>query len=268
MGGNPDALSTRLRSNAETLREIESAIYLAETHAQNVARLATLESALATAPDAAPAARAEAFKAGREVAERFATQRAIGTYQPAPRGDVPAGWNYTADALREIADKFKAGEDSARAELREVAERAKTTGRAEALRLWRAGETVPGELREYMPRALADGSAYLRARGVERDDSGAIVGGTLETSQSASVPLPHAIRVFRFLKTCRDAGKGWRANGRTLRVGHFTVDSVSADGGFVAGCHRIAWGEVAALAERLGIAELAPADTTETRENA
>lgn len=108
------------------------------------------------------------------------------------------------------------------------------------------------------------GGAAVRAVGVKYDDSGAIVGGTLETSHRAHVPLVAALRVFRFLKHCRDTATDWRANGKTLPVGSFRVDSVTAQGDFEAGCHRIKWGEVAALAVRLGVESLAPADTTES----
>jgi hypothetical protein len=107
----------------------------------------------------------------------------------------------------------------------------------------------------------AQGGAYLRAVGVERDDSGAITCGTLETSQGANVPLAHALRVFRFLKHCRETGTPWHRNGRTIRVGFYQVDAVDSDGSFRAGCHRINWPQVAALAERLGVADLAPDST-------
>jgi hypothetical protein len=107
----------------------------------------------------------------------------------------------------------------------------------------------------------AQGGAYLRAVGVERDDSGVITCGTLETSQGANVPLAHALRVFRFLKHCRDTGTPWHRNGRTIRVGFYQVDAVDSDGSFRAGCHRINWPQVAALAERLGVADLAPDST-------
>lgn len=112
---------------------------------------------------------------------------------------------------------------------------------------------------------MTDGQegALIRARGVTRDESGMITGGTLETSQGAEVPLTHAIRAFRFLKLCRDKGQGWQANGKTLPVGHFKVDHVDSEGNFRAGCHRINWGEVARLAAELGLAELAPENTTE-----
>lgn len=109
------------------------------------------------------------------------------------------------------------------------------------------------------------GGAAVRAVGVEYDDSGVIVGGTLETSHRANVPLVAALRVFKFLKHCRDTKTAWRANGKTLPVGSFRVDSVTAQGDFVAGCHRIKWNEVAALAARLGVESIAPADTTESR---
>jgi hypothetical protein len=107
----------------------------------------------------------------------------------------------------------------------------------------------------------AQGGAYLRAVGVERDDSGAITCGTLETSQGANVPLAHALRVFRFLKHCRETGTPWHRNGRTIRVGFYQVDAVDSDGSFRAGCHRINWPQVEALAVRLGVADLAPDST-------
>lgn len=107
------------------------------------------------------------------------------------------------------------------------------------------------------------GGAYLRAVNVTRDDSGNITGGELQTSQGARVPLTHALRVFRFLKLCRESGRTWHKNGHTLRVGHYQVDSVEADGTFRAGCHLIRWAQVESLADRLGVAGLAAADETE-----
>lgn len=122
---------------------------------------------------------------------------------------------------------------------------------------WRAG----GSRRVYFDSD--HGGAAIRATGVERDASGAIVGGTLETSHGASVPLAHAIRVFRFLKLMRERGEQWRKNGRTIRVGHYSVDVVRPDGGFTAGCHRFAWPEIEALAVSLGVFDISPADVRE-----
>lgn len=90
-----------------------------------------------------------------------------------------------------------------------------------------------------------DGTPYLRVR----DES-------LETSWGASVPLAHAVKVFRFVKLCRDRGEDWQRNGRTIRVGHFQVDRVNSDGSFVAGCHRFAWEEVERVARAAGVYDL------------
>lgn len=89
-----------------------------------------------------------------------------------------------------------------------------------------------------------------------------ITGGTLETSQGATVPLVDAIKVFRFVKLCRDRGQGWKRNGARLPVGGFQVDSIDKSGAFVAGCHSFSWEEIERLASLLGLADIAPLDTT------
>jgi hypothetical protein len=165
-----------------------------------------------------------------------------------------------AEGLAALAAAFAEREEAAQAEERAAA-LAKAAG---ALAAWRegAGPLPGGRLSD------VQGGALLRAVAVKRDDSGAVIGGRLGTSWGAEVPLVEAVKAFRFLKLCRDNGKAWRANGHILEVGHFRVDSVSAEGNFVAGCHRINWGEVAALAARLGLSDLAPADTTQERHKA
>jgi len=129
---------------------------------------------------------------------------------------------------------------------------------ADARRAWLAGERVES----YLLHGLTDetGGALLRAIGVERDESGAIIAGTLETSQRASVPLPHAIRAFRFLKRCKESGRAWHKNGHAIRVGHFQIDSIEPSGNFRAGCHRINWAEVERLALALGVFDVASDD--------
>jgi hypothetical protein len=118
---------------------------------------------------------------------------------------------------------------------------------AEKLEAWRAGEV------SFLPYAAARdaaGGVLLRVRR-----------GNVETSQGASVPLDHAVRVFRFAKLCRDRGEAWQRNGRTLRVGHFQVDSVDAFGNFRAGCHLINWPETEHAAKAAGVFDEAAADT-------
>lgn len=94
------------------------------------------------------------------------------------------------------------------------------------------------------------GGALIRATGVERDESGTITGGTLETSQGANVPLAHAVRIFQIARACREQG---RAMEPRARVGFYTVDRIDETGGFNAGCHRINWPEIERLAASLGL---------------
>jgi hypothetical protein len=113
---------------------------------------------------------------------------------------------------------------------------------AERIALWYAGERVGSVYFD-----AATGGAALR-----------IVGDTLQTSHGAEVPLAHAIKVFRFVKLCRDKGETWMRNGKTIRVGHFQVDSVAADGSFVAGCHAFTWPEIERVAKAANLFDVTP----------
>jgi hypothetical protein len=108
-----------------------------------------------------------------------------------------------------------------------------------------------------MPRTDESNGAFLRIRNND-----------LETSQGARVPLSHAIRVFQFVKLCRERKQEWKRNGKTLRVGHFQVDCINADGSFQAGCHFIAWPEIERVARKHDLFEVDAIDTTEQKEMA
>jgi hypothetical protein len=100
----------------------------------------------------------------------------------------------------------------------------------------------------------ADGGALLRIRGDLAEPETA----ELETSHGARVPLLHAIKVFRFVKLIRETSGAWQRNGRTVRVGHYQLDSIDPNG-FNAGCHRINWPEIERVAKLAGVFTL-PAD--------
>jgi hypothetical protein len=132
---------------------------------------------------------------------------------------------------------------------------------AERRALWLAGEPV-GRI-----SFDADcGGAALR-----------IVGDTLQTSHGAEVPLAHAVKVFRFVKLIREANYNadgsrkeseaiteWQRNGKTIRVGHFQVDRIRANGDFIAGCHQINWQEVERVAKMANVFDCeASADAVE-----
>lgn len=152
-----------------------------------------------------------------EFAERFPFARAFGELHDA-----------------EAAEKFE----------REQAERAERARLAYAAEAERREAWLAGSLAVRWSGSDSNGGALMRIRG-----------DMLETSQGASVPLAHAIKVFRFVKLCRERGEPWKRNGKTIRVGHFQVDSISATGDFKAGCHTFNWAEVERVAALAGIAE-------------
>ena len=155
-----------------------------------------------------------------------------------------------AAALTAFADTERNAATREETEARERAAAERFAREAAGRAAWLAGESFIGRLSD------DNGGALLRAVKVERDESGVITGGELQTSWAASVPLIHAVRAFRFLKLCNATARTWNANGRTIRVGHFAISTVTPDG-FTAGCHKVNWQEVARLAASLGLADLA-----------
>jgi hypothetical protein len=122
------------------------------------------------------------------------------------------------------------------------------------------------ELAEYRVAWLA-GNAPQGFRRFDADSGGAalrIKGDMLQTSHGAEVPLEHAIRAFRFIKLCREAGRAWHANGQQIRVGHFRVDSISPEGNMIAGCHSFTWPEIQRAAIAAGVFDC-PADDSAVR---
>lgn len=92
-------------------------------------------------------------------------------------------------------------------------------------------------------------------------------GESLQTSLGADVPWSHAVKAFRFIRLCVERGEAWERNGRVVRVGHYQVDKIDADGNMTAGCHSFLWDDMRALAEREGVFDLTPsAEAVETRE--
>lgn len=135
---------------------------------------------------------------------------------------------------------------------------------AEAIERRRLAELEAAELRA----AWLAGTAPL-VRHFDAESGGAairIVEDRLETSHGATVPLRHAIRAFRFVKLCREAGRSWERNGERIRVGHFEIDRISADGDMKAGCHQFTWPEIERAARLAGVVDEAPsAEAIESR---
>lgn len=204
-----------------------------------------------------------ALVAAWENAEDYARLFAVPVPNP---WSVATEWPATADAVRDIAAplaarlerleaarntpeniaKREAAQRKAK-ETRERRERLRWQGTpAERVAEWRAG--APVDVLRHNERLDADGGALLRVRGKR-----------LETSQGADVPLADAVRVFRFVKLCRERGEGWRRNGVRVPVGAFQVDVIEPNGDFHAGCHRINWPEIVSAATAAGVLDMEPA---------
>lgn len=131
------------------------------------------------------------------------------------------------------------------AKLAEMQAKAREKDRA-TFEVWINGEAV------HLPPSYShdeNGSAYLRT-----------YKGEVQTSQYASVPLEHAIRAYRFVKLCRMSGRTYQTNGHSVRVGHFTLDKITAEGNVNVGCHFFTWEQLNAWAVRQGIADAPASD--------
>jgi|SRR5579862_37255 len=85
-----------------------------------------------------------------------------------------------------------------------------------------------------------------------------IKGDEVETSRGARVPVSHAKRGLRFVRSVIASGQEYVSNGHTLHLGHYAIDRIETDGTLHAGCHVIKYAEIEALApalEALVIAE-------------
>lgn len=202
----------------------------------------TLDSVLSHVPAARPWGAERGLELAPALAERAA--------RIAARAEaIAAELEPIRDSLRDDMERAAAAE---RARERAERERIAAMTADERRAAWEAGELG----RQHVRDVETVSGPLLRAVAPEIDGC-TVTGGTLETSQGATVPLRHAFRVFQFVAACRAERKAWTPGAwgpRQIRVGHFRVDSVAPSGDFVAGCHSIKWPEVSRLAERLGVA--------------
>jgi hypothetical protein len=177
-------------------------------------------------------------------AERFALAFGHRWKRPA-LDDVARIAAARAEATRKAAEK--AAKERAKAEAVRLAQQRERD--AFAFEAWQSGQPVPCPA-SY--RLAPDGTAYVTRTRFEDGSE------ELRTSQGASVPWDHAVKAFRFIRLCVEKGETWERNGRTVRVGHYTLDRIDKSGDMTAGCHRFAWDQMRALAEREGVLDLAP----------
>ena len=80
-----------------------------------------------------------------------------------------------------------------------------------------------------------------------------VKGDELQTTRGARVPFAHAVKAFRVIKRLHDKGQAYQRNGHTIHLGHFALDSIDSSGNVRAGCHEVAWEEIARVATLAGV---------------
>jgi hypothetical protein len=80
-----------------------------------------------------------------------------------------------------------------------------------------------------------------------------VSGDSVETTMGARVPVEHVRRALPFVLRLIATGQQWQWNGHTIRLGHYHLDRIDADGTVHAGCHRIPRSEVEYIASTLGV---------------
>lgn len=78
-------------------------------------------------------------------------------------------------------------------------------------------------------------------------------GETVQTTRGAQFPRAHCEGAFKAILRCRKNKAEWHRNGAEVRVGHFHIDRIDAEGNVEAGCHEIKWQQIADFARVLGL---------------
>ena len=213
----------------------------------NIELVRSFKRQLATSPEAAPPAIQSAAARIRHSLSKLAECQAF-PVKTQIRLDLQANeLSRIVERMQPDVDAYHAAEKLRREA--EAAEQARLDAldREEKIAAWHAGADV--RIGRYTFDAESGGAAIR------------IKGDQLETSHGASVPLEHAIKAFRFVKLVRQRGTPWERNGKTIRVGHFQIDRISAEGDFTAGCHNFTWPEIERAAALAGVADATPDDS-------
>lgn len=134
------------------------------------------------------------------------------------------------DAIRERAKKARQIErEKEKARQAQILEENR-----ERIERWKNGEPV------HIPYSVS--KVYLRLRD-----------GLIETSKGANFPAEHSRLLWPVVKSCKSSGKGWAANGHTIKLGYYQVNKIDRKGNLTAGCHYVEFDEMQRIAKQYGI---------------
>lgn len=152
--------------------------------------------------------------------------------------DFPAIEQETLDAIKERAakDRKRKAEDTKKRKAAHALEQ------AERLEKWRDNA-------EYVYfRTNRGDKTYMRVNGEN-----------IETSQGASFPIDHAKKAFKYIRARKDLSIEYDSerdilqDNKTIRLGHFQIDRIDAQGNVHASCHFVEWDEIERIARQLKI---------------
>lgn len=179
------------------------------------------------------AAAVQLFDKGDFIAARSVAERAIGRYLGAYSKEIHAGRVVAPiEAMKSLVERAQG----------RIGEQLEAQ-----LAQWR--DAVPGVpfphgvMGDNYWAALPCGAAFLRISADRR---------RIETSMGAEVPMSVCAMLWRIIGQQRAAGESRAFT--DVRLGHFWLDRVDANGDVHAGCHFIPYAELADIAARLGYA--------------
>jgi len=76
-------------------------------------------------------------------------------------------------------------------------------------------------------------------------------GKTIQTSRGAVFPASHAKLAIKVIEKVRESGVAWHRNGQQVRLGHYNIDTIEANGDVRAGCHFVKYDEIKLIAAKL-----------------
>ena len=198
---------------------------------------------------------AEAAKSRKHTARLLTTARAIATEAAAYYAFN--GWKFPASLFTEPTDLKAHFAEQTRKQRAAAKAAAAKQARLKAEAVQRAVDFLPSWRRGENPRTLLHSMETVPAPRMTdlpfayfRQHPNAEC--TIETTLGAQFPAAHGKRAYRTLLPVRRAGGTYAANGHTIHVGAFQVDSMDAAGVIKAGCHTVEWSEVERLAGERG----------------
>lgn len=114
-----------------------------------------------------------------------------------------------------------------------------------AVKVWREYEDFTHDSAAHRAALRNAPIQFLRLKQTDPD--------TIETSIGAEFPAAHAIRAWPLIRRIYKSGKCFKANGHTIKLGHFTIDRIDNNGTVYAGCHTVEYSEVERMAKILGL---------------